>query len=69
MNPWLKNYGRDRFSYRPETPYTSALMYNTNEAPMAHGYPATAWMQLFLVYSIGLFTAKEQGIVKKGVYF
>ncbi len=25
-------------------------------------------MQLALVYSIGLYTAKEQGIVKKGVY-
>ena len=39
------------------------------EAYDSHGYPATAWLQLGLVYAAGLYTAKEQGIVKKGVYF
>ena len=39
------------------------------EAKYAHGYPATLYLQAMLVYSCGLYTAKEQGIVKKGVYF
>jgi hypothetical protein len=32
LNPWLANYGRDRFSYRPEMPYLSAISYYKNEA-------------------------------------
>ena len=24
INPWLKNYGRDRFTYSPELTYTTA---------------------------------------------
>lgn len=36
---------------------------------MAHGYPYTAWLQLGLLYYVGLHTAKEQGIVKMGVPF
>lgn len=69
MNPWLRNYGRDKFTFSPEMPYTSAAYYTKYEAPIAHGYPFTAWFQLALVYAAGLYTAKEQGIVKKGVYF
>ena len=40
-----------------------------NEAGHSHGYPATSWLQLAICYGAGLYTAKEQGIVKKGVYF
>ncbi len=68
MNPWLRNYGRDRFTYNPETPFTSASYYARNEAAQSHGYPFTAWLQLGIVYACGLYTAKEQGIVKKRVF-
>ncbi len=69
MNPWLQNYGRDRFTFNPETPFTSAAYLARNEAAFSHGYPVTAWLQLGLVYACGLYTAKEQGIVKKRVFF
>ena len=69
LNPFLQDYGRDRYSYVDEMTYTSAAYYSKTEGPFAHGYPATAWLQLGLIYMIGLYTAKEQGIVKKGVYF
>ncbi len=69
MNPWLKNYGRDRYTFTPERYQITARESYIREAPRAHGYPATAWLQLGLIYGIGLYTAKEQGIVKKGVFF
>ncbi len=69
MNPWLKNYGRDRFTYTPETTYTSFARLAKTEGSYAHGYPGTAWLQLAIIYGCGLYTAKEQGIVKKRVFF
>ena len=59
VNPWLNNYGRDRFTYTPEMSHTSALMFHQTEAAHAHGYPVTSWIQLGLVYACGLYTAKE----------
>ena len=59
LNPWLKNYGRDRYTFKPEMTYTSAQYIREREGPHSHGYPFTAWFQLFLVYSCGLYTAKE----------
>ena len=44
MNPWLKNYGRDRFTFTPETTFSSAAYIAKNEASRAHGYPQTAWL-------------------------
>ncbi len=69
MNPWLKNYGRDRLTYNPETTFTSTAFLARNEASISHGYPQTAWLQLAIVYGCGLYTAKEQGIVRKRVFF
>ena len=69
MNPWLNNYGKDRFTFSPETPYTTAAFHKQTEAGYSHGYPATAWLQLAIVYGCGLYTAKEQGIVAKKVFF
>ena len=69
MNPWLANYGRDRLTYSPETTFASANYHARNEASQSHGYPKTAWLQLAIVYGCGLYTAKEQGIVKKRVFF
>ena len=59
VNPFLANYGYDRFSYTPEMSHTSALALHVTEGPHAHGYPVTAWIQLGLVYACGLYTAKE----------
>jgi len=42
-NPWLENFGRDRFSYDAEYPLLTAIDYRINEAHYAHGYPLTAW--------------------------
>jgi len=36
---------------------------------MVHGYPMTSYIQLSFVYLAGLYTAKKQGIVQRGVYF
>jgi hypothetical protein len=69
MNPWLKNYGRDRLTYNPETTFTSTAYLLRNEGSQSHGYPQTAWLQLAIVYGCGLYTAKEQGIVRKRVFF
>ena len=59
LNPWLANYGFDRYTYKPEKTYTSAARYAKTEGPLAHGYPYTSWLQLSLLYAIGLYTAKE----------
>lgn len=64
-----KNFGRDRFSYTPELHALNANYWAYNEAKLAHGYPATAWLQLGLLYYVGLYTAKEQGIVRMGTPF
>lgn len=70
QNPTLtQNFGRDRFSYTPELTALNAVYWAKNEAKMSHGYPYTAWLQLGLLYFVGLHTAKEQGIVKMGVPF
>jgi hypothetical protein len=47
----------------------NSVYWAKNEAKMSHGYPYTAWLQLGLLYFVGLHTAKEQGIVKLGVPF
>ncbi len=55
----MKSFGRDRFSYTAELHSLNALYWKNNEAKMAHGYPYTAWLQLGLLYGVGLHTAKE----------
>ena len=59
VNPWLKNYGMDRYTYKPEMTFTSASYYKQYEGSISHGYPSTSWLQLALVYACGLYTAKE----------
>ena len=65
----LQNFGRDQLTYTPETYKLSNMYWRYNEAGLSHGYPATSWFQLAIVYACGLYTAREQGIVKKGIYF
>lgn len=63
------NFGKDRYSYSVENHSLNALYNYRNEAKHAHGYPYTAWLQLGLLYTVGLYTAQEQGIVRRGVPF
>ena len=67
--PLLKNYGRDKFTYKPELTNRAHEYWNKNEARYAHGYPATAWFQLSLLYAVGAYTAQEQGCVPRGTIF
>ena len=59
LNPWLKNFGRDRFTYSEEMLEQTTQFYKENEARYSHGYPKTAWLQLAIIYGAGLYTAKE----------
>ena len=36
---------------------------------MSHGYPLTFWVQAGLCYAAGVYTAQEQGIMKRGAVF
>ena len=65
----LQNYGRDAFTFNPEKRVLDNLFYRHTEKAWSHGYPATSWLQLGIMYGCGLYTAKHQGIVKNGVYF
>ena len=65
----MKNFGRDRYTYHTETYTLNAIYWNRNEAKLAHGYPNTYFLQAAIIYGVGLYTAKEQGIVKKGAIF
>ena len=58
-----------KFSYNPDLPHKAHMYHKVYEAKEAHGYPGTAWLQLGLLYACGLYTAKEQGLVRKGVIF
>ena len=66
-NPWLKNYGHDRYTYHTELYEVNNNYWYKNEAKLSHGYPLTLYLQAGIIYGCGLYTAKEQGIVKKGV--
>ena len=65
----LSGYGRDTFTYKAELYEHSHAYWAQNEARFAHGYPGTAWLQLALLYGVGLYTAKEQGCVASGTIF
>ena len=67
--PMLENAERSRFVYTPETDKKQVEFWRRYEAKIAHGYPGTAWLQLGLLYGCGLYTAKEQGLVRRGVIF
>ena len=58
-NEFLKNYGKDKFTFKPENTFLTAQYYRTYEAPLCHGYPATMWLQMGIVFGCGLYTAKE----------
>ena len=35
---------------------------------MSHGYPLTFWLQAGICYAAGVYTAQEQGIMKRGAF-
>ena len=45
-----------------------AMYWKYHEGRVAHGYPYTAWMQLGLLYAAGVYTAREQGLVRRSVF-
>ena len=67
--PLLKDFMRDSMHYKPEALNANADYFQKHEGRMVHGYPGTAWLQLGLLYGVGLYTAREQGIVSKSVIF
>ena len=69
-NPELVGtYGFNSFSYEPELYGLSNEYWRHNEAGLAHGYPCTSWLQLGIIYGCGVFTAREQGILKRSQFF
>ena len=65
--PLLKQFDKNPYLYEPENHSRAIRYWRRNEAKLAHGYPGTAWLQLGLLYGCGLYTAKEQGLIRKGV--
>ena len=39
------------------------------EGAMAHGYPATSWLQMGLLYACGVYTAREQGVFSRTQFY
>ena len=68
-NAFLGEFGRDKLSYKVETGILANEFWRYNEARLSHGYPATFYLQAAICYGCGLYTAKQQGIMRKGVYF
>ena len=55
----LGQFGRDALTYRPEKYTLDNEFWRYNEAAWSHGYPATSWFQLAIMYGCGLYTAKK----------
>jgi hypothetical protein len=69
-NPELVGtYGRNSFTYTPELYGLTNEYWRYNEAGLAHGYPMTSWLQLGIIYGCGVYTAREQGILKRTQFF
>ena len=62
-------FGRDQYTFEPETLILRNLYLHRNEGPLSHGYPYTSWLQLSIVYACGVYTAQQQGILKKSQFF
>ena len=56
-NDFLDLFGRDQLSYRPETINLRNEHLKRYEAPLAHGYPYTSYLQLGLAYGACVYTA------------
>ena len=56
-NKFLEMFGRDQYTFEPQTLMLRNLYLDRNEAPLSHGYPYTSWLQLSIVYACGVYTA------------
>ena len=65
---WLKNYGRDRYTYQAEDHNKANDVFGAVEPMFAWGYPDTYFIQMALIYAIGVHTAKKQGIIAGNAY-
>jgi hypothetical protein len=65
---WLQNFGNDDLTYKSETFYTGSMYWAQNEGKLSHGYPATFWLQFGLLYATGVYTAREQGLIRRNVF-
>jgi hypothetical protein len=61
-------HGRDALTYTVEQNMMSATYWDKYESPISHGYPYTSWLQLGLMYGCGIYTAQEQGVIKRNVF-
>ena len=68
-NDFMELYGLDRFTAVEDRYYTSSIYWRKNESKIISGYPQTFYLQASLVYLCGLYTARQQGIVKRNVFF
>ena len=66
---WLKNFGNDSLSYKVENAQQASIYWAQNEGKMSHGYPATFWLQFGLLYAAGVYTARQQGLIRRNVFF
>lgn len=66
---WLKNYGRDRYTYTAEQHIKGNEVFAAIEPMHAWGYPDTYLIQALLIYGVGIHTAKRQGIIAGHNYF
>ena len=55
---FLSGFGRDQLTYKPEKITLENEFWRYNEASWSHGYPATSWLQLAIMYGCGLYTAQ-----------
>ena len=66
---FLRGYGRDPLTFKVENYQLENEYWRFNEAGISHGYPATSWLQLAICYGVGVYTAQQQGIIRKGQFF
>ena len=63
-NPQMCNtYGDDKWSYKVENDKYWINHWHKNESKIAHGYPATYFLQAAIFYGCAFYTAHEQGMI------
>jgi hypothetical protein len=56
-NPWLANFGKDRYTFRPEKYHTTAIWYHENEHRVARGGSSALLLQATIIYGVAVYTA------------
>ena len=55
----LQQHGQHQTELKGENYQLPANYWRYNEGRISHGYPRTAWLQLGLLYGVGVYTARE----------